>query len=169
MKIKVPCTALGNSEAYGFVLSLGWHDPLLEQARKVRNCKFTLKDYTGTITKRDSGIRKIREIFAEEEKDLRAEIAKEIAKQIGHIRILGIPIQSIPGVSGLIQDIVDAALKGFLDTLENLLDIEDDEWLLRVGMNADWAAPTSRRYPNRSRIRAASPICGKGSGCHTRS
>lgn len=138
VRIKVPCTQLGDAEAYGFVLSLGWHDPVLEQARKVRECTLKVTHFSGAIQVRDSGIKKIRALFAEEEQQLRAEIAAEVARQLGKITILGIPVLQNPPMRKLIQAIIDKALQVFLDTLEDTLKLESEEWLLRLGVNGDW-------------------------------
>ncbi|MFO1078575.1 MAG: hypothetical protein U1E73_12700 [Planctomycetota bacterium] len=138
VKVKVPCTQLGDAEAYGFVLDLGWHDPVLAQARKVLECKVEAKRFSGAIQVRDSGIRKIRALFKQEEAELRAEIAAEVAKRLANIRILGIPVLDNDLARGLIQKIIDKALEGFLDVLEKTLKLESEEWLLRVGVNGEW-------------------------------
>jgi hypothetical protein len=142
VKIKVPCTKLGNAEAYGFILTFGWHDPLLEQARKVKECTMKVSQFTGAIQLRDSGIKKIRAIFGQEEPKLRKKIAEEVANQVAKITVLGIPVLQVPllgpFVKQLIQDMIDEALKGFLDILEKTITLESEEWLLRIGVNGRW-------------------------------
>ena len=46
-----------------FVLSLGWFDPNLELAAKVKSCNLVISGFSGRLQVRDSGVKKIREIF----------------------------------------------------------------------------------------------------------
>ena len=50
VKVKVPVTSVADSDCYGFILSLGWHDPDGSQAATVRKCTVTFeKVVTGGI------------------------------------------------------------------------------------------------------------------------
>lgn len=152
VKVKIPLTSLpGNVPAAGCILSLGWSDPGLQQARKVKRCKLTLSGFSGRLKVRDSGLKKFREAFPDAEKDLR----DAIGNQIGKITIFGIPVMSIPGVKQLVQEMVDAGITALLNAIQENAPLETEEWLLRVGVNGVWKSRYLKTV--RSQAEAFSP------------
>ena len=86
-------------EAAGFLLSLGWHDPNNERAAKVKKCKVTLDKLSGKINVRESAIRRIRQLFKEQEDHF----TEEIAKAVGGL------VAQIPGMDKVLAAMVKAA------------------------------------------------------------
>ena len=151
-KLTIPKAQLSGAEAAGVILSLGWLDPNLERAGTVQRCTVSFSGLSGRFTVRDDPVKQIREMFKQEEADLRKEIADRVAK----IKILGLGLDDIPVVPNpfspgqnidlggdlkkLVSQIVDKALEGFIDALAKAIGdkTENEEWLLRVGVNGRW-------------------------------
>jgi hypothetical protein len=151
-KLTIPKAQLSGAEAAGVILSLGWFDPNLERAGTVQRCTVSFSGLSGRFTVRDDPVKQIREMFKQEEADLRKEIADRVAK----IKILGLGLDDIPVVPNpfspgqnidlggdlkkLVSQIVDKALEGFIDALAKAIGdkTENEEWLLRVGVNGRW-------------------------------
>jgi hypothetical protein len=135
VKVKIPLTSLpASATAAGCILSLGWSDPSLQQASKVKRCKVSLSGFSGRLKVRDSGLKKFREAFPEAEIELR----NAIANQVANIRIFGIPVMSIPGVKQLVQEMIDAGITALLNSIQEGAPLETEEWMLRVGLNGVW-------------------------------
>lgn len=146
VRIKIPLKSIDpNAAAAGFVLSLGWFDPTLEQARKVKRCKLALDGFSGRLQIRDSPIKKLENIFKEEEDRLK----KIIRDRVGNIKIIDIHIpiinkditihlKDIPIVGDAIDAIVSKAIEALIKGLIKLLPLEKEEWLLHVGVNGEW-------------------------------
>ena len=52
-KVKIPVTAVADSECYGVILSLGWHDPDGSQAVRVKKCTVTFEKVTTSDVNHD--------------------------------------------------------------------------------------------------------------------
>jgi len=143
VKVRVPRSALNGADAAGFILSLGWHDPNLEQARTVKICKVTVDGFSGRLQIRDSPAKKLLDVFEKEKNALR----DEIKRRVGDIKILDIPtpfgnivvrIRDVPVFGKLVEDMIAAAFDEFIKGLIKLLPLEKEEWLLRIGVNGLW-------------------------------
>lgn len=146
VRIKIPLTSLGaDAETCGFILTLGWFDPNLEQAHKVKFCKIEVIGFSGRLQIRDSPFQKLRKIFKDEENGLKNEIKKRIAE----IKIIDftIPIINehivlhlgdIPLLGPLIDSILTEAMDAFIEGLIKIFPLEKEEWLMRIGVNGHW-------------------------------
>jgi hypothetical protein len=126
--VKIPAGALEGQAAAGFLLSLGWHDPNNERAAKVKKCKVTLDKLSGKINARESAVRRVRQLFKDQEKELVAKIAAEV----------GGLVAKIPGMDKVLEAMVKAAINAFLNALEEILPLGKEEWLFRFGVNGVW-------------------------------
>jgi len=143
VKVKVPGATLKGAGAAGFILSLGWFDPNLEQARNVKICKLTVDGFSGRLQIRDSPAKKLLDVFDKEKNGLR----DAIKKRVGDIKILDIPtpfgnivvhVRDVPVFGALVEDMVAKAFDEFIKGLIKLLPLEKEEWLLRIGVNGLW-------------------------------
>ncbi|MBC8132069.1 MAG: hypothetical protein H7X95_03735 [Deltaproteobacteria bacterium] len=152
VKLIIPKSQLDGAEAAGVILSLGWFDPNLERAATVKKCTVSFGGFEGRFTVRDNPAKQIRDMFKKEEDELR----KEIAARIAGIKILGMGLDDIPKVPNpfkpgqeidlggdlkkLVAQMVDSAIKAFIDALADLIGDkgESEEWLVRIGVNGRW-------------------------------
>jgi hypothetical protein len=138
VKVRVPLTSLpADTEACGFILSMGWYDPTLEQAAKVKKCDFTFTSYSGIEKVRNSIIRLIRDELKQDEKEL----MQGIKDAIGKTRIAKVGgdflVQDIPWLGKVFEDVGAGVVKEFLDLFGEL---DEEDWLLRMGVNGQWNA-----------------------------
>ncbi len=144
VKLTIPKGVLDGADAYGFTLSLGWHDPARELARQVMLCQVDVKTLQMRLTDRDNPARKLRKVFKEQEGDLKKTIFKELQKieidlpLVGKVR----PLQGDNPLANFVRDkIIGPALEMFIDLLVGLLPTEGkEEWLFRIGVNGVWVS-----------------------------
>jgi hypothetical protein len=143
VRVKIPLTQMKGAQAYGCIISLGWHDPLNVEASKVRACLVNISRISGRKHVRDNPAEDIGPII----EDFLNALADAIAEQINILPqgILKIPI--IGDLVELLQKGLAAALKFAIGGLQKLiraaideLKVENEEWLLRVGVNGRWVA-----------------------------
>jgi hypothetical protein len=146
VKVKVPMTSLpADTEACGFILTMGWYDPFVEQAKKMRKCTLSFTDFSGIKNVRNSLVNTIRNELNDDEKKVLQDIAHKIG-DINVVNILGgaILVKDIPLLGKKLEDlgarVVEEILKLFGEVVE-------EDWLLRIGVNGRWAA----RYQDRLR------------------
>ena len=142
VKVTVPMANF-NGKAAGFILSMGWFDPNFEQASKVKECTLTLDQFSGRKQIRDNGVQTLREILAEEEKELRKEVLDridnlelplpDILKQIG----INPKVKDLGPLRDFLHDIVNGAIDALFKAIQGGAS-EDEEWLLRFGLNGVW-------------------------------
>lgn len=140
VKVTVPLKSVdANARACGFVLSLGWFDPNLELAAKVKSCNLVISGFSGRLQVRDSGIKKIREVFAKEEARMREELLKKVDDIVIPLPIpfLKLHVGDLPPVKALVHKMVNAGIDEFFAALGKTFS-ETEEWLFRFGVNGVW-------------------------------
>jgi hypothetical protein len=143
VRIKIPLTQMKGAGAYGCIVSLGWHDPMNVEASKVVACTINIDRIIERKHVRDNPAEDVAPII---ESFLDA-LADAIAEQINILPqgILKLPI--IGDIAELIQkglakalSLAFTGLKKLIEAAVDALKVENEEWLLRVGVNGRWAA-----------------------------
>ncbi len=141
----------------GFILSLGWLDPNLEQAATVKNCNVAFSALDGRFVIRDSPLDQIRPLFQRDLEAVKDKLKKDaddftilpipgaasinqlinnnLPKPIPHDQVhnLGLDIQKI------VDDAIDKAFELVLEELAKLIaGSQTEEWLVRIGVNGRW-------------------------------
>jgi hypothetical protein len=144
VRVRVPAKSLGDDvKAYGFVLSLGWHDESGTQAEKVRECTVTLKEIEGLIDrkKRDKPD-EITKLVEEAEDEIVEEAKKKVRERITTILgdILGGVVAAIAGIliNFFVREVFGRFVKALASAVEDLL-TSDEEWLVHFGVNGRWS------------------------------
>lgn len=144
VRLTIPKGILDGADAYGFKLSLGWHDPSLELAKTVMLCEVDVKSLQMRLTDRDNPAQKLRKIFAEQEGDLKKTIFKELEKVEVTLPLINVKVFPLKGdgpVAVFARKVASDALEAFIDLLVGLLPTEkSEEWLFRIGVNGVWVA-----------------------------
>lgn len=142
VRVKIPQGVLGGA-AYGFKLSLGWHDPTREFARQVLVYELDVRSLTMRLTDRENPAQKLRNLVgADREKALRDAIMAELEQIEVDVPFLKEPIHplKIPALRALVEPVVTKMLDTLLDIIVKLMPTEtEEEWLLRIGVNGAWA------------------------------
>jgi hypothetical protein len=147
VKVTIPKAALSGTEAYGFSLAMGWHDPDRSQAAKVKICKIRINTLAMRLTDRDAPAEKLRQVFKDHQDELEKQVDKELVRQAAKFRIdipapfnIHIdPLNDIPGLHDFIKAKVKDILTFFINTLVGLVPSEsEEEWLFRMGVNGVW-------------------------------
>ncbi|MEO7244078.1 MAG: hypothetical protein ABIX12_02895, partial [Rubrivivax sp.] len=165
IRLTIPQGVLAGADAYGFTLSLGWHDPTRELARQVMLCEVDFKALQMRLTDRDNPAAKLRRLFKEQEGDLKKTIFRELEKVeidlplIGKVR----PLQGDNPIAKFVrEEIVGPALEKFIDLLVGLLPTESrEEWLFRVGVNGVWVSFFFQPGPKERRVLSANQLVFK--------
>lgn len=129
--------------AYAFRLSLGWHDPTREFARRVIFYEVEIKKLVMRLTDRDNPAQKMRNLVG---KDREAALRQAILAELGKIEVevpfikQKIKPMDIPAIKAIVEPIVATLLDKLITALVDLMPTEsEEEWLLRLGVNGTWA------------------------------
>jgi hypothetical protein len=130
VKVTIPLSTMTGADAYGVIVSLGWQDPLNEQAQKVRVCTLNVSGIIGRkITRNDP------------DKDI-APLQDALISALADAMANLIPILPDPIKAG-ISKIIEKVLHGLTliaGAISQALFAEGEKWLVRVGVNGRWFA-----------------------------
>jgi len=151
VKVKIPAAAIKGTAA-GFLLSMGWFDPNLEQARRVKFCEVSITGFHPHVKREDTG-KLLKEVFRDEIQELRSDVVKRVLDLTIVDLASVLPFVKVPVVvtvrdvdhllsgndpPGPIEKVVRGAFDALLDALAALIPSGDDEWLLHFGFNGRW-------------------------------
>ena len=137
VKVRVPLTTLpADAEACGFILTMGWYDPTLKQAEKVKRCEVAFTHFSGIQKVRNSLVTVIRNELNQDEQRVLNRIQQEIG-DIDVINILGrtIDVKDIPILGRKLQQL---GARIVTELLELFGEVVEEDWLLRIGVNGKW-------------------------------
>jgi hypothetical protein len=150
VKVTVPMSQLsGDPNAAGFLLSMGWSDPVGAQANKVKRCVLEIAKFAPKIKREDTG-KILKEVFKKDIEKLKQEVINKVLDfTIVDFSNLPPPLPKIPvkvtvrdidnQIPGHpVQKIVGDAFDLLLDALANILPHGDEEWQLHYGFNGHW-------------------------------
>lgn len=137
VKVRVPLTTLpADAEACGFILTMGWYDPTLKMAEKVKRCEVAFTHFSGIQKVRNSLVAVIRNELNQDEQQLLHRIQQEIG-DIDLFTILGqtVEVNDIPILGNKVQELGARIVK---ELLELFGEVVEEDWLLRIGVNGKW-------------------------------
>ncbi len=155
VRVKIPMTQMKGAQAYGCIVSLGWHDPMNVEASKVLACTVNIDRIIDRKHVRDNPAEDVAPIV----EDLLDALADAIAEQINILPqgLLKLPI--IGDIASLLQkglakalSLAFSGLKFLIQKTIDALKVENEEWLVRVGVNGRWFAFHRSLEPDRDLV-----------------
>ena len=152
VKVTVRGKDIGNADARGFILSLGWFDPNRTQAATVKDCIVKFNQFEGLLSPppRDSPVDQVKNRFKKQLDKLKQSIDEKVLEIKVRSPIPPFPLVTLkdlfdnaPIVGTILKDAINKAVNAAVDGVINLLaklvaGTQTEEWLLNIGVNGHW-------------------------------
>ena len=138
VKVTIPLSTMSGVSAYGVIISLGWHDPLNEQAEKVKVCTLNFSQIVDRKVDRNTPSKDIQPL----QEAVIGGIADAMADAMASA-LFFLPDSVKDFAKSAISAGIKVALGGIAKGADFLIDAiasEGEMWLIRVGVNGRWFA-----------------------------
>jgi hypothetical protein len=135
VKVTIPLSTMGAADAYGVIISLGWHDPLNQAAEKVKVCTLNINQIVDRKVTRNTPLKDLKHI-----QDALVGGISSAAADILTSPLIFLPDAVKERLANVISAFIKLAFGGLISLAPEVDSLipEDELWLIRVGVNGRW-------------------------------